>query len=268
MNYIIAMAQPYLLDSIAYQKYPSVADSLLRATRKQSVLKTGENFNVLKLEEERQRMSSLFRNHGYYFYRPEFTTYRADTLLKPGYVSLQVVPQTGIPAEAKRQYYVGNTSVYLTGYNNEPPTDTLRLRTMTIHYSGEKPGLRPSALMRNFFFRKGELFSQDRQSYSQEALARMGVFKFSEFRYALRDTTAACDTLDVNIYATFDKPYNAELELNITNKSTDQTGPGAGFKLTRNNFRRMGADLSLEVRGSYEWQTGKTVEGNSSELNS
>ena len=30
----------------------------------------------------------------------------------------------------------------------------------------------------------------------------------------------------------------------------------------------MGADLSLEVRGSYEWQTGKTVEGNSSELNS
>ena len=268
VNYIIDMAQPYFLDSIAYLKYPSVADSLLRATRKQSVLKTGENFNVLKLEEERQRMSSLFRNHGYYFYRPEFTTYRADTLLKPGYVSLQVVPQTGIPAEAKRQYYVGNTSVYLTGYNNEPPTDTLRLRTMTIHYSGEKPGLRPSALMRNFFFRKGELFSQDRQSYSQEALARMGVFKFSEFRYALRDTTAACDTLDVNIYATFDKPYNAELELNITNKSTDQTGPGAVFKLTRNNFRRMGADLSLEVRGSYEWQTGKTVEGNSSELNS
>jgi hypothetical protein len=139
---------------------------------------------------------------------------------------------------------------------------------MTLYYGGKKPGLRPSALMRNFFFRQGELFSQDRQTFTQEAIARMGVFKFSEFRYVLRDTTATCDTLDVHVYATFDKPYNAELELNVTNKSTDQTGPGAIFKLTRNNFKRMGANLSFELRGSYEWQTGKSVEGNSSELNS
>jgi outer membrane protein assembly factor BamA len=70
------------------------------------------------------------------------------------------------------------------------------------------------------------------------------------------------------MYATFDKPYNAELELNMTTKSTDQTGPGAVFKITRNNFQRMGANLSFEVRGSYEWQTNSNVEGNSSKLNS
>ena len=268
VDYVIDMAQPYFLDSIAYLKYPSVADSLIQATRRQSVLVSGENFSVIKLDEERQRLSNLFRNHGYYYFRPEFTAYRADTLQKPGFVSLQVVPQTGIPVEAKRQYYIGNTSVYLTGYNNEPPTDTLRMRTMTVYYGGKKPGLRPSALMRNFFFRKGELFSQDRQTFTQEAIARMGVFKFTEFRYGLKDTTANCDTLNVDVYATFDKPYNAELELNVTSKSTDQTGPGAVFKITRNNFQRMGADLAFEVRGSYEWQTGKTVEGNSSKLNS
>ena len=104
VNYVIDMAQPYFLDSIAYLKYPHYADSLIRSTRSQSVLKSGENFSVLRLEEERQRLSSLFRNHGYYYYRPEFTTYRADTLQKSGYVSLQVVPRNGIPAEAKKQY--------------------------------------------------------------------------------------------------------------------------------------------------------------------
>jgi outer membrane protein assembly factor BamA len=231
-------------------------------------LKSEENFSVIKLEEERQRLSNLFRNHGYYYYRPEFTTYRADTLQKSGYVSLQVVPRNGIPAEAKKQYYIGNTSVYLTGYDNEPPTDTLRLRTMTFYYSGKKPGIRPNALMRNVFFRKGELFSQDRQTFTQEAIARMGVFRYSEFRYEPKDTTVNGDTLNVNMYATFDKPYNAELELNMTTKSTDQTGPGAVFKITRNNFQRMGANLSFEVRGSYEWQTNSNVEGNSSKLNS
>lgn len=268
VSYVIDMARPYFLDSIAYLKYPHYADSLIQSTRSQSVLKSGENFSVIKLEEERQRLSNLLRNHGYYYYRPEFTTYRADTLQKSGYVSLQVVPRNGIPAEAKKQYYVGNTSVYLTGYNNEPPTDTLRLRTMTLYYSGKKPGIRPNALMRNMFFRKGELFSQDRQTFTQEAIARMGVFRYSEFRYEPKDTTANGDTLNVNMYATFDKPYNAELELNMTTKSTDQTGPGAVFKITRNNFQRMGANLSFEVRGSYEWQTNSNVEGNSSKLNS
>ena len=268
VSYIINMAQPYFLDSIAYLKFPHYADSLIQSTLSQSVLKGGENFSVLKLEEERQRLSGLFRNHGYYYYRPEFTTYRADTLQKPGYVNLQVVPRSGIPAEAKKQYYIGKTSVYLTGYNDEAPTDTLRLRTMDIYYSGKKPGIRPSALMRNFFFRKGELFSQDRQTFTQEAIARMGVFRYSEFRYEPKDTTVNGDTLNVNMYATFDKPYNAELEFNVTTKSTDQTGPGAIFKITRNNFQRMGANLSFEVRGSYEWQTNSNVEGNSSKLNS
>ena len=268
VNYVIDMAQPYFLDSIAYLKYPYYADSLIQSTRSLSVLKSEENFSVIKLEEERQRLSNLFRNHGYYYYRPEFTTYRADTLQKSGYVSLQVVPRNGIPAEAKKQYYIGNTSVYLTGYDNEPPTDTLRLRTMTFYYSGKKPGIRPNALMRNVFFRKGELFSQDRQTFTQEAIARMGVFRYSEFRYEPKDTTVNGDTLNVSMYATFDKPYNAELELNMTTKSTDQTGPGAVFKITRNNFQRMGANLSFEVRGSYEWQTNSNVEGNSSKLNS
>ena len=268
VNYVIDMNQPYFLDSIAYLKYPHYADSLIQSTRSLSVLKSEENFSVIKLEEERQRLSNLFRNHGYYYYRPEFTTYRADTLQKSGYVSLQVVPRNGIPAEAKKQYYIGNTSVYLTGYDNEPPTDTLRLRTMTFYYSGKKPGIRPNALMRNMFFRKGELFSQDRQTFTQEAIARMGVFRYSEFRYEPKDTTVNGDTLNVNMYATFDKPYNAELELNMTTKSTDQTGPGAVFKITRNNFQRMGANLSFEVRGSYEWQTNSNVEGNSSKLNS
>ena len=268
VSYVIDMARPYFLDSIAYLKYPHYADSLIQSTRSLSVLKSEENFSVIKLEEERQRLSNLFRNHGYYYYRPEFTTYRADTLQKSGYVSLQVLPRNGIPTEAKKQYYIGNTSVYLTGYDNEPPTDTLRLRTMTFYYSGKKPGIRPNALMRNVFFRKGELFSQDRQTFTQEAIARMGVFRYSEFRYEPKDTTANGDTLNVNMYATFDKPYNAELELNMTTKSTDQTGPGAVFKITRNNFQRMGANLSFEVRGSYEWQTNSNVEGNSSKLNS
>ena len=67
-----------------YLKYPPRADSLIRAAYDQRVLHKGDNFSVLKLEEERQRLSTLFRNNGYYYFRPEFITFRADTLRKPG----------------------------------------------------------------------------------------------------------------------------------------------------------------------------------------
>ena len=268
ITYVIDMGNPYYLDSIAWLKYPARADSLIQASRKKSVLKKGDNFSVLKLEEERQRISDLLRNNGYYYFRSDLTTFRADTLQKSGYVSLQVVPQNGLPAEAKKQYYIGRTSVYLTGYNGETPTDSLVFPSMTLHYHGKKPGIRPSALTRNFFYRRGELFSQDRQTFTQEAIARMNVFKFAEFRYLPKDTTATCDTLNVMVNATFDQPYDAELELNMTTKSTDQTGPGVAFNLTRKNFQRMGADLTFGMKGSYEWQTNSNVEGNSSTLNS
>lgn len=268
LRYAINMANPYYLDSIAYLKYPSKADSLIQASRKESVLVKGDNFNVLNLEAERQRISALLRNNGYYYFRPEYSTYRADTLQRSGHVSLQVVPQSGIAPEAKKQYYLGNTSVYLTGYNGEQPTDSLKLRNITLHYHGEKPGIRPGVLLRNLFYQKGELFNQDRQTYTQEAMARMGIFKFTEFRYTPQDTTAICDTLNVKINATFDQPYDGELEFNVTTKSTDQTGPGAVFSLTRKNFLRMGADLSMEMRGSYEWQTNSTVEGDNTVMNS
>ena len=133
VNYTIDMGTPYYLDSIAYLKYPYKADSLIHAAQGESVLKRGDNFSVIKLEEERQRISTLLRNNGFYHFRPEFTVYRADTLQKSGYVSLQAVPEAGIPEEAKKQYYIGNTSVYLTGYDGETPTDSLRFFNTTFY---------------------------------------------------------------------------------------------------------------------------------------
>lgn len=269
LNYEINMANPYYLDSIAYLKYPARADSLIRATYNQRILRKGDNFSVLKLEEERQRLSTLFRNNGYYYFRPEFTTFRADTLRNPGFVSLQVVPQKGVPAEARRPYYIGKTSVYLTGYKGEQPTDSLTFADMTIHYHGKKPGIRELVLRKRFLYKEGQLYSQIRQTYTQEALARLGIFKYTEFRYTPKNTRPDCDTLNVKVNAMFDLPYDGELEFNVTTKSTDQTGPGAIFSLSRRNFMRTAAKLSFQLKGSYEWQTASnSVAGDKSKMNS
>lgn len=182
-------------------------------------------------------------------------------------VSLQVVPKAGVPADAKRPYYIGNTSVYLTGYKGEEPTDSIVFPGMTLHYSGKKPGIRPGVLAKRFFTRKGSFILRPVR-ISRRKPWRVWAFQFAEFRYAPQDTLPGCDTLNVRMNATFDLPYDGELEFNVTTKSTDQTGPGAIFSLSRKNFMRTAATLSFQLKGSYEWQTNSTADGNSSKLNS
>lgn len=269
LTYHVNMGQPYYLDSIRYQGFSPRADSMIQATYKERIIKPGDHFDVTKLNEERQRLVDLFRNNGYYYYRTDFITFLADTLMHPGYVNLKILPKASVPWEALRTYYIGNTSVYLTGYNGEQPTDSMQTRNFTVHYAGDKPGLRYGVLRKRFLYRSGEQYSQIKQNYTQEALARLGVFKFSEFRYIPRmNDSIVTDTLDVRVNATFDLPYDSELELNVTTKSTKQTGPGAIFNLSKKNFQRMGASLNLELKGSYEWQTSSTVDGESSVMNS
>lgn len=266
LSYQIDMGKPYYIDTLTYEKFSPFADSLIRRSDNQRLIHSGDHFNVLRLNEERQRIIDLLRDNGYYYARTDFLTILADTVMRPGYVNLKIVPKSNIPQEALRTYRLGHTSVYLTGYNGEPPTDSLKLRDFTIYYAGKKPGIKYGVLRKRFIYRSGEKYSQLRQNYTQEALARLGVFKFSEFQYTPRSNGG--DTLDIRVNAMFDLPYNSELELNVKTKSTKQTGPGAFFSLSRRNFRRMGASLNLELRGSYEWQTSSTVDGESSVMNS
>ena len=264
LSYDINMGKPYFIDTLEYRGFSAYADSLIKANLSGRLVNKGDHFNVVTLNSERDRIIDLLRNYGYYYARSEFITFYADTLKNPGHVCIRMQPKNNLPPEASRTYFLGNTTVRLTGYNGEEPTDSIRLRDFTIHYSGDKPGLRFNVLRNRFIYRKGEQYSLRRQNYTQEALSRLGVFKYNEFQYVPRGK----DTLDINVNSLFDLPYDSELELNATMKSTKQTGPGAIFKLSRKNFLRMGASLSLELNGSYEWQTSSTVNREKSVMNS
>lgn len=265
LSYDIDMGRPYRIDTLLYEGFAPRTDSLIHARSSERLVHTDDYFNVNTLNAERQRVVDLLRNHGYYYARTDFLTFLADTLMRPGYVMLKMVPAANLPKEALKTYHIGKTAVYLTGYNGEPPVDSMKLRDFTVFYAGDKPGLRFDVLRKRFLYRKGELYSQTRQDYTQEALSRLGVFKFNEMQYLPRSGE---DTLDVRVNAMFDLPYDSELELNVTTKSTKQTGPGAIFKLTKKNFLKMGASLNLELKGSYEWQTSSTVDGDKSVMNS
>ncbi len=269
ISYSLEMNHGYAYDSIRYMRMRHFADTLIQATLDETVLHKDDQFNVVKLEAERQRISNLLRNNGFYYFRPNHIVYQADTLITPGKVWLRATRADGLPWNALRPYRIGNISVNMNGYDNELPTDSILYKDMMIYYQG-KLRVRPAILYNRFTFKPGDLYKQEAQQRTQTGISRLSIFRYAEFQYTPQDTSRRSrnNLLDLRVNTVYDLPYDGELEVNVTAKDNNYAGPGAIFSLTRRNAFRGGETLGLQLRGNYEWQTGNRADGSSSKVNS
>ncbi len=268
IRYHVYAGPLHRLDSVAYQNFTPVADSLLRATSSERLLRKGDAFNVANLANEQTRIEKLFRENGYYFYSAPYTTYRADTLMRPGYVQLQVRPAADRPERVRHPWYIGNTFVSVRRTERDVLDKVLRRRDYVYSYSGEKLPLRPNMWRRSINHRKGKLFRLSDSDLTLEKLNGLGVFSQMNVDYVPRDTTPGCDTLDVYVTAMMDKLYDSSFEMNATLKSNQQVGPGVSFSIAKRNAFGGGEKVAFKIFGSYEWQSGAGSGERNSLLNS
>lgn len=271
IGYSVYPGPLFRFGTIEYQNFDATTDSIIRATADKSLLHSGEAFNVPNLDAERTRLSQLFRNNGFFYFRPEYISYRADTLQTPFTANIQVRPRTDLPPQMKNRYQMGHTSITIMPYDDYRITDSLTLRDFDYSWSGgtKKPPLRFGAIRHYLFYRQGSPYRADLHELIQQKLSSMGVFSNIQMSYAPHDTTDTCTTLDVRIFGILDKPYDSELEAKITNKSNGLLGPGLSWGMSKRNAFRGAEQLSFKVYGSYEWQTGvSATEGHNGLLNS
>lgn len=270
ISYHVTPGPLFHLDTIKYMPFYPQADSIIMATMNQRLLKQGEPFSVPQLDAERNRLAKEFRNNGYFYYRPNYISFKADTLMIPQKVQVQVGPLPETPAQAKHPYFLGNTRINIYKYNQYQLTDSMTFRGQTYAYSStdKKPPLRLRAILPNLFIKRGELYKQTNHDITLQKLSDMDVFSSVRVNYVPRDTTLSNDTLDMVVSAMLDKPYDAEFEGKVTNKSNNYVGPGLSFSMRKRNAFRGAETLGLSVWGSYEWQTGAHMEERSSLVNS
>ena len=269
VSYTVTLDPPYTYDSIEYRKFTQGEDSLISSTLRKSNIVKGEQFSVPNLTAERDRISALLRNNGYYYYQNSYITYSADTINNPGHVSLRIEPREGLPAEVRKPWHIGRTTLKITKPGiRSAHTDTLTFRNLTYIYNGNKPPVRPGTILRNIQLRRGTLYSQERQSLTLQQLSSTNIFDGLNISFTPQKGNTAGDTLDMNITAQLGKPYDFTFELNATTKSNDQIGPGSRITLSRNNLFRGGETLKFSLFGSYEWQTDSDVRGKESVINS
>ena len=267
VDYTLRIAEPWFYGEIAYPTVNPGMDPLIDSLRATSLLRTGAQYNLDTLTAERQRITGLLRNRGYYYFRPEYLEFLADTILRPQHVDLRLTLKPNLPAVALKPYRVGDVTVRLR--NLRPgPRDTLRLRNATV--IAQRPmKIRPRVLQRALTLRPGQLFTVDAQNRTQNELNQLGIFRSVNLSVTPLDSLRGGDTLDVAIDAQFDYPLEVALETDATSKSNSFIGPGVTLKVSNNNLFRGGEVLDVKLTGSYEWQTGnKNSGGQTSRMNS
>lgn len=263
LAYDVTMGELYRIDTLQYLNFPSSMDSIVDVVRKTSTIKTGDGFSISTLDAERTRLSNLLRNNGFYYYRSDYGSFVADSISKPGKVEVHLQPVADLPENAKRQWYLGKLRIDLRKTVGEQLTDSINHRFLSVHFNGKKPPIKLRTLLRDMSLRPRQLFSQNNYSESLSQINSLGLFSMTNFSFTPRDTTATCDTLDMVLNCIFDKPYDGSIEANYSIKSNDLTGPGLVFGLTKRNAFHGGEKLSLNLKGSYEWQTRKGVNSKS-----
>lgn len=267
VDYIVNVGEPYLLDSIIYLGGKSPLDRFIDSlARRSKYLVKGERFCVDSLETERVRMANSLRNKGYYYFRPEYIEFLADSLITPKRIALKLTIADNTPEMSRLQYRVNeiHTTVLRRSKRRPGTPDTLETS------KGELVVFRPARLRESLVpscitFRKGKLFSVRDMDRTQERLSRLGIFGNIQIQAVPADTNHLNPRLDVYVTCQFDRPLEASIEANVTSKSNSYLGPGLVLGLTSNNLFGGAERLSVQLSGSYEWQTGS---GRSSVFNS
>lgn len=258
----------FTIDSVKYSNFPYDADTLIAAHQDESVLKKGVAFDISSLDTERTRVSTLFRNNGYFYYQPGYVSYLADTVNVPGKVLLDMQLANDIPDKAMRKWYIGNIRINLQRSYMEELKDSINRRRFTAYYNGKRIPVRPRVILSDLKLRPKQLYSYANHQESNNKITGTGVFSSVDFTFTPRDTSALCDTLDLTLSCIFDKPYDFYIETNFKGKTNGRMGPQMVVGFAKRNAFRGGEKLDINLNGSFEWQTGHTASGSADNVHS
>lgn len=263
--YTIHAGQPYLIDSI--QLLPDTThlyhliDSVARSS---AYLRTGSRYSTDSLSALRVQIANEVRNRGYYYFRPEYIRYLVDSTITKGRIALSMTIADNLHPWALDRFSTGTITTYIKRNKGGGFPDTIASRR------GDIILYRPSRLRRSLIpsciaFRPGRTFSVRQMDITQSRLSRLGIF--NDISISVSPDTARRDQrlLNVAIECTFDRPWEASVEANVSSKSNSYLGPGLSLGLSNRNIFGGGEQLSVTLSGTYEWQTGS---GRSSLLNS
>jgi outer membrane protein assembly factor BamA len=278
VTYEVATGPNYLLRETMYDVDDSLIRQQLLSGIDQTLLKKGQPFTMLLLDEERARLTAQMQNLGYYRFSNENISFKIDTL-DPGVLqslsdpfsalasvdsvqpaaarktlSVRVLVRNSADSNAYNVYKIGRIRVYpdfadRSDYRNTTMIEK-QLGDITFRY--HKYWLREEVIFRNIFFETGARYSQDDYDRTVTRLNDLGVFQY--VRIALNDDTTNPDdhVLRCTIYMNPTPRYDFNANFEVSSASTYTLGSAVSFGIRNRNLFKGANQLSFTASTGIE----------------
>lgn len=239
LTYLITAHQPYTIRNYEVD----IPEPAVREIAEDGRCKVheGEQFSTATLDEERDRIATVLRNRGYFYFEKSMLEFTADSSLNSHQVDIRLhfSPQvyamdSATLARLRTQYYIRD-----------------------VEYTMDKPFLRRNALRTANRIRAGDRYAEWRVERTYARMNALPPVKYVDISF----TPAGDSLLDCNITISRGRLNSVGAEVEGTYSAGDW-GVAAGLNYTNKNIFHGAEVLTVGGRASYEWRTngGRAIE--------
>lgn len=267
VKYLIELGNVMRVDDYTFQdKYGFVNNELSDSTEimrrvlsdtVHTLLSKGMPMDIDILEAERERITKMLRENGYFNFSKNFIQYYADTSGKHQEKTTRLllsVADNQADTVAYHKYLIGNIQV---NFDYNPLLminggDSAYVHTKygdcDIVYAG-KLKIRPGVVLESIQFRQGELYNVKKVTDSYARLQALNLFNFINivFRPGLNEKGELVVNCEILLTPTKRQSYNVFLE--GTNNSGN-IGVGGNFLYSHRNLFHGGENFTLSLWGA------------------
>jgi outer membrane protein assembly factor BamA len=207
IKYQIELKNPYLIDTVSTQIETPALDSLYKTKVANSLIQKSKQYATANLEEERNRLTTEFRNNGAYLFQQNYISYSLDTINTSKKVNVKLIVKDYSYRENDSSktapfelYKISKVAIFTDRSTNKTETpikDSLQYNDFML-YSEKKLKYRPKSITNAVFITKGSLFSDINTQLTTKYLSNLRVFNYPTIEYKIdpKDSKA----LIANIY--------------------------------------------------------------------
>ena len=266
VTYNVEAGEPYRLGEYSILLPDSAAMGFVDADTIDG-LRSGMLFDVDALDAERDRITRLLRNKGYYNFRKEFLFFAVDSMAGRRRIATKLLlqPQYSTNDSALSILFSRKQveSVTIIGIKDADLTKdfaTLDLDTQVVDgfkvvTSKKSKTFRPSALVAKTYIRPDRYYNERRVDRTYSQLGSLSAVKYVNIGFRENER----GQLDATVIASQDKPHSLSTNIEGTYSDGD-FGVGIGIGYKNNNIFRGAEILDVNVNGGYETMGALTAE--------
>ena len=260
IHYNVELGKPYVVDSISNNISSRAIDSIYRLNSAQSLIAANKQFDLVDFNNERARLTSLFRNSGVYNFQESSINYTIlrDTTPANDDQRMQVElniedlrrrGDTAISTVPYEVYRFDKINIY-ADYNFETDRDSLKILEFdnyNIYYKG-KLRYKPDALTDAALLRQDSVYREIDRVRTLRQITNLNTFKYPNILFE-EDSTR--NRLTSNIYLAARPKFSLGLDFDVTHSNIKELGIGLGVSLVSRNIFGGAESLSLSAKGSF-----------------